>query len=875
MQIDLKNKNINLKEIFTLKHLKTSERILLTVVTLSLLFIFWVGFSVFLKKYISFLNIIALHKYFLVWLTDFLIIGLAAVIVAGYNLSRKAKARMTNKIKELNSRIEQNIKFANELREEKWDSLEQQQNDILSKSLHDLGSDIRTSRIKDAEKNLISKGRAQLSDILRTSLNLESLSFNVIKFIIEYMGGIQGAFYLAEDEEKMMKRSAMYAYSRRRFEYDEIPMGKGLIGAAAYEKAIIFRSEIPDDYFTITSGLLGEKKPKSIIVIPLLQEENLQGVLEVAFLTQRLPEYMMTFAEEVGTIIGQTIFSLRITTHTQHLLEESRKMTSTLRKNEEQLRKNAAEMTETHEELEKSNRKLEEKMREVEHSQKRLEELLANASEFISIYSEQQELIFESPSVKKILGYSEEDQISGMDPEYLTPKGLKTINNLFQHLLETPGGEGVAQYTYIRKTGEKLFLETKGKNLLYDPAIRGIIFNTQDITERIRAEKEERMKSRMQSLSENSPDMIIRINLLGKIVYANPVVASYVGLSVNEVAKKRISELNIDSRFIEFVKETLREIKEYQLQVVSEVPIMSSTGERIMGVKCIPEFGEDGELESVLIVANDMTEIKRIEAEIKEKNKKISDSINYAQRIQTSILPNEPFLQLYFPRSFMFYRPKDVVSGDFPWFKDNNGIYYVAAVDCTGHGVPGALISFIGHFLLNNIINISDNNFSSAEILDRLHLEVRKTLRQDQEGATGRDGMDLALCKIDPVNNTLDYAGAHRPLYYLKDGELIEYSGSRKAIGGIPLAKKIEKDFENTIIEYKKGEKFFIFSDGMPDQLGGNERKKYQAKRIRETLTENAGESMAFFSKYFSKDFYDWMGNEKQVDDVLLIGIEL
>jgi len=157
-----------------------------------------------------------------------------------------------------------------------------------------------------------------------------------------------------------------------------------------------------------------------------------------------------------------------------------------------------------------------------------------------------------------------------------------------------------------------------------------------------------------------------------------------------------------------------------------------------------------------------------------------------------------------------------------------------------------------------------------------LHIEVRKSLKQDQEGATGRDGMDLALCKIDPQKQVMEYAGAHRPLYYLSNGELTEYAASRKAIGGIPIAKKTEKDFENNIIEYKKGDKFFIFSDGMPDQLGGGaERKKYQAKRIREILTQNSGESMAFLFKYFSKDFYDWMGDEKQVDDVLLIGIEL
>jgi len=864
-----------LKSLLSFKSLTNNERILITALTILLLFVFWICFAQFRGVHLSFYNIIELHNSIIVWLTDLLIISLPFIVVATNNILLQNSKNLKRRIRELDKRIEQNIEFANELREGHWESLEKPHEDILSKSLHDLGFGIRNSKIKDAEINWITQGRAQLSDILRTSLNLEDLSFNVVKKFIEYMNGIQGAFYLAEDDGKLMKRSAMYAYGRHRFEYDEIPIGKGLIGAVAYEKVLIFRSEIPDDYFTITSGLLGEQKPKSILIVPLLQEKNLQGVLEVAFLQKQLPDYMMTYAQEVGSIIGQTIFSLRITTRTQQLLEDAQKLTGTLKKNEDQLRKNAAEMIEAKEELERSNKKLEENMREVEHSQKRLEELLTNASEFISIYNENQELIFESPSVKRILGYTDEDQITGMDPEFLTPRGLKTLNNLFQHLLDTPGGEEIAQYTYIKKTGEKLFLETKGKNLLYDPAIKGIIFNTQDITERKRAEKEERMKSRMQSLSENSPDLIVRINLLGKVVYANPVVSTYAGIPLSEVIKKRITELSIDPRFIEFIKETIREIKDNRQQIISEVPMMSSNGERIMEVKCIPEFGDENELESILIVLHDMTEIKRIEAEIKEKNKKISDSINYAQRIQSSILPDGPFIQEYFPRSFMFYRPKDVVSGDFPWFKEKDGIYYVAAVDCTGHGVPGALISFIGHFLLNNIVNISDNNYTSAEILDYLHLEVRKTLRQDQEGATGRDGMDLALCKIDPEKQIMEYAGAHRPLYYLSEGELTEYSGSRKAIGGIPIAKKIEKTFENNIIEYKKGDKFFIFSDGMPDQLGGTERKKYQSKRIREVLTENSGESMAFFSKFFLKDFYDWMDIEKQVDDVLLIGIEL
>ncbi len=872
--MSFKPENISIKDLrraISLKEISYSKKFILYTSFILLFILSWSGFLALEKTNFSLLSIIALHKNALVWFTDFLIFGVAFSGIVYFNLLKSKTEKLKNKVYELNERIQVNIELANNLKYANWEKL-QANGDILSQTLLELGLNIRDSKKREEEQNWITNGKDLISDLLRNSHNLEDLSVSVIKALINYMGGIQGAFYL--NQGSVLKRSAMYAYGRRRFEYNEIPIGKGLIGASAYEKAIIFRSEIPEDYFIVTSGLIGEQKPKSILLIPLLQEEDLQGVLEIAFLETRLPKYKNIFAEEVGSIIGQTIYNLKITTRTEMLLKESQEMTTILRENEEKLRQNAREMIVGQEELERSNQMLESQIQEVANSQKKLEALLTNASEFISIYDENQILVFESPSVKRILGYSDSDIINGMDPEILTPRGLKTINRLFQFLLDTPGGEQIAQYTYLRKNGEKLFLETKGKNLLHDQAIRGIIFNTQDITERKRAEKEERMKSRMQSLSENSPDMIIRINLLGKLVYVNPAVSRFIDIPASELVKKRIPDLMIDPRFIEFMQETLASVRDQQQQIISEVAVSSNDGERIMEIKVIPELGEEGELETILFVAHDMTDFKKIEQEIKEKNKKISDSINYAQRIQTSILPNTGLLQEYFPRSFIFYRPKDIVSGDFPWFFRKDNIYYVAAVDCTGHGVPGALISFIGHFLLNNIVSV-DNNSTAAQIMDNLHLEVRSTLKQDQEGATGRDGMDLALCKIDPDNKILEFAGAHRPLYYLRKGELTEYQGTRKGIGGIPLAKKTEKDFENHVIHYQSGDQIFIFSDGLPDQLGGPERKKYQSRRIREALTEKQNVSMAHFSRHFSMDFYDWLGEEKQVDDVLLIGIEL
>src|SRR5690554_5176560 len=221
----------------------------------------------------------------------------------------------------------------------------------------------------------------------------------------------------------------MYAYGRRRFEYHEVPVGKGLLGAVAYEKELIYRTEIPEEYYSITSGLLGEQKPRSILLVPLMQEEDLQGVFEIAFVKKALPGYVLQFANEISSIIGQTIYNLRITTRTEQLLVESQQMTATLRQNEEQLRKNAEEMIAANRKSTRLNKLLETQIQEVAHARKRLEALLTNASEFISIYNENQELLFESPSVKRILGYNDEDKISGMDPDILTPDRKSTRLN--------------------------------------------------------------------------------------------------------------------------------------------------------------------------------------------------------------------------------------------------------------------------------------------------------------------------------------------------------------------------------------------------------------------------------------------------------------
>ncbi len=746
------------------------------------------------------------------------------------------------------------------------------EDDILGKSLLVMRDNLLENNKKESEQNWITTGKDQVAHILRIHNNLEELSYEVLVKLIKYINIIQGALYIFDEDKEVLTNLASYAYNRKKYIKQEFKIGQGLIGQCAYEKDIIYRSEIPDDYVSITSGILGDKKPKCLLLVPLITDEKLQGVIEFASLDEQIPTLTIRFLREMGEIIARTIFNLRVNQKTERLLLEAQQMTQELKENEEELRQNAEEMRATHEELEKSNIKLEAKIQEVENAQKRLHSLLENASEIISIYSSSQKLTYISPSVTKILGYTPKEMMSGKDIDRLTRKGEQDLNEMFQKLLDAPRIPITIQYTFMKKDGTKLFLEVTGRNLLDDIAINGIILNSQDITERKRAEKEERMRSKMQALSENSPDMIMRLNTLGQFFYANPMVEQYLGIPIKEIINQTLNSIEVNDILMGFLKETIKTIKTTKTQVEDDLTFNTMMGETIMHISAIPEFNEN-ELETILFVGHDITDAKRIELEIQDKNRKITESINYAQRIQTSILPNNRIIRQYLPKSFIFYKPRDVVSGDFPWFFVKDDFIYIAAVDCTGHGVPGALLSFIGYFILNNVVD-HDITYSSSKILDLLHFGVRKTLKQDRHDADARDGMDIALCKISLKKKILHYSGAHRPLYLLRNKELQEFKGDRKAIGGIPHPKKEENDFTNYLIELQHGDKIFFFSDGMPDQVGGDEKKKYGPARIRDIIMENQGLTMPQFNELFEKDFNNYMGENKQIDDVLLIGIE-
>lgn len=258
---------------------------------------------------------------------------------------------------------------------------------------------------------------------------------------------------------------------------------------------------------------------------------------------------------------------------------------------------------------------------------------------------------------------------------------------------------------------------------------------------------------------------------------------------------------------------------------------------------------------------------------LEHANKEITDSIIYAQRIQEAILPLKASIEDALTSHFILYKPRDIVSGDFYWFGKTGNKTIIAAVDCTGHGVPGAFMSMIGNTILNQII-IEKGVSEPDIILNRLHVEVTIALRQREDGVRTNDGMDLALITYDSDTNELTYAGANRPLFMLRrDSEEIDViKGNKFPIGGVQMGA--ERIFTKHTYQVNPGDAIYIFSDGYPDQFGGPKGKKYMLKRFKRSILSVRKNEMKMQGEFLEQELLEWMDELEQVDDVLVIGVQ-
>jgi len=270
----------------------------------------------------------------------------------------------------------------------------------------------------------------------------------------------------------------------------------------------------------------------------------------------------------------------------------------------------------------------------------------------------------------------------------------------------------------------------------------------------------------------------------------------------------------------------------------------------------------------VLKQKNDI--IYKQKEQIEQKNILITDSIDYAKSIQDAILPPMDFLRNHFPHSFILYKPKDIVSGDFFWMHEEpgTGCFYIAAADCTGHGVPGAFMSLLGFLMLDDIVR--NIHVTPGEILKEVNKQLMEILHQSNENTTGKFGMDISLIKYNKQKKEIIFAGAHNPLIILNNGQINEVKADKISIG-----TTINCSFANNTVQVKDDDMIYLFSDGYQDQIGGEKRKKFLAFHLKEMLQQIHTFEPEKQKEELDKKHLEWRGKTEQTDDILIIGFKV
>ncbi len=370
-------------------------------------------------------------------------------------------------------------------------------------------------------------------------------------------------------------------------------------------------------------------------------------------------------------------------------------------------------------------------------------------------------------------------------------------------------------------------------------------------------------------VASRTDNVVLILKPNGDIEYVNEAFERLNRITLKEMLQQKINIFTTSNnpQIKQFVDEAVFHKRSIKYESLNEKDQTNKVWE---ASTLTPIFGEDGQLRKIIIIDSDITQSKSQQAIIEQKNKDIMDSIEYARKIQTAILPPGAKIRKALPDSFVFYRTKDIVSGDFYWFAEAKDFCIIAAVDCTGHGVPGAFMSLIGYNILNKIVN--ENKVDDpAMILKNLNQGVLDALHSNRDDS-GADGMDAAICKVYFNENKIEYAGAMRPLWIVKGEEVTEIKADKIPIGTKQDPERPPIKYTTHVVTPNKDEVFYIFTDGYVDQFGGVKCKKLGSSRFKELLLKIHKENFMEQENILWKEHQDWKLDNEQVDDMCVIG---
>jgi len=341
----------------------------------------------------------------------------------------------------------------------------------------------------------------------------------------------------------------------------------------------------------------------------------------------------------------------------------------------------------------------------------------------------------------------------------------------------------------------------------------------------------------------------------------------------NKEKEAELSEIKLEQKLIEQENENRNKKKNFLITIL----IISGISFLLIAFLIFKRFKEKQKIADELKTKNDAISAQKIiidkaYSELAEINKDITDSIKYAKRIQEAIFPTQQLFNEILPESFVLFKPKDIVSGDFYWIDKIDNDIYIAVVDCTGHGVPGAFMSIVGFNLLNKAIHENKCRLP-AEILNQVNYDLNETLKQSIEESQVKDGMEITLCRWNKKSNEFIFSSANHIMYQIKNDTLIMHRGDKQPIGAF-YGEEL-KSFTNQVINIDKGDHFYLTSDGYADQFGGPKGKKFKYKQFEEKIMEIHDKPLPEQKEFLNKVFLGWKGNLEQIDDVLVFGIKI
>ncbi len=449
-------------------------------------------------------------------------------------------------------------------------------------------------------------------------------------------------------------------------------------------------------------------------------------------------------------------------------------------------------------------------------SEKKYKDLINEVNDGYFIANNLGIITFANNAMAKILGFKSPKELTD---QFNKTNHINKITHLFKNLIDNKRKVDGLEMEFISIDGNSIYIEIKAVPFLEHDIIAGMQGVIHDITERKKAEIKLKGKNELIK-AQNEKYILINRELAFQ----------------NQEKIKRAAELVIANKELAFQNE------------------------------------EKAKRADELAIANVKKEAEeKYKFLIEEKNKVITDSINCARRIQQAKLPRKEEIYASLTQSFVLFKPKDIVSGDFYFFHENNQSVFIIAADCTGHGVPGALMSMIGSEKLTDAISMSTD---TSKILEYLNIGIKNTLHQSDTFESTKDGMDIAICSVNAKKKILKYAGANIPLWIIRKGktEVEEIRGTNEAIGGYTSNNQ---HFDSHEIKLNQGDTFYISSDGYADQFGGKYEKKLMKHRFKEVLLDIQEKSMKDQEKHLDNFIENWKGETEQIDDILVIGVRL